>query len=166
MLARFATFHLSYKPAHIHLGDFGGDWGVYWGTCKAGPNSGQNARAQPKKAVDCYLWSAEGFPSHAKIGPGGGGVYCLKRGRSAQGPLQPFAPPLLCTSAIKNTVAPIPLRPHRAPCSPARPHNHHVSRRLAPSSAPTAAGGGVSPTPTDSAVDDLSFPFQLKFTSQ
>ena len=21
-----------YKPAHIHLGDFGGDWGVYWGT--------------------------------------------------------------------------------------------------------------------------------------
>ena len=28
------------KPAHIHLvGDFGGDWGVYWGTCEAEPNS-------------------------------------------------------------------------------------------------------------------------------
>jgi len=26
----------TYKLAHIHLGDFGGDWGVYWGTCKAG----------------------------------------------------------------------------------------------------------------------------------
>ena len=27
---------VSYKPAHIHLGDSGGDWGVYWSTCKAG----------------------------------------------------------------------------------------------------------------------------------
>ena len=26
--------HRTFKPAHIHLGDFGGDWGVYWGTGK------------------------------------------------------------------------------------------------------------------------------------
>ena len=39
----------SYKPAHRHLGDFGGDCGVDWGTCKAGPNSEHNGGHSQKK---------------------------------------------------------------------------------------------------------------------
>jgi len=39
----------TYKPAHIHLWDFGGDWGVYWGTCKAGPNTETQRWAQLRK---------------------------------------------------------------------------------------------------------------------
>ena len=34
---RRVNINSTYKPAHIHLWDLGGDWGVYWGTCKAGP---------------------------------------------------------------------------------------------------------------------------------
>ena len=38
----------TYKPAHIHLGD----WGVFWGTCKAGPKSEHNGGHSPKRAVN------------------------------------------------------------------------------------------------------------------
>ena len=51
------------------------------------------------------------------------------------------------------------IRAVRAPCSPARSHTRHIRRRLALSSAPTAAV--LSPTP----VNELCFPLQLKFTS-
>ena len=48
----------SYEPAHIHLWDFGGDWGVHWGACKEGPTQNTtditDHRSQPKKAVNCY----------------------------------------------------------------------------------------------------------------
>jgi len=47
-------------------------------------------------------------------------------------------------------------RPHGAPCSPAHSHNRHISRRLAPTAAPTAAGVFFSLTP----VNKLCFPFQ------
>ena len=30
-------------------GGYGGDWGVYWGTCKAVPNSGRKRAGTPKK---------------------------------------------------------------------------------------------------------------------
>jgi len=30
---------------------------VYWGTCKAGPNSEHNGGYSQKRAADCYLWS-------------------------------------------------------------------------------------------------------------
>ena len=30
-------------------GWYGGDWGVYWGTCKAGPNSGRKRAGTPPK---------------------------------------------------------------------------------------------------------------------
>ena len=59
----------SYKPAQIHLGDFGGDWGVYWGTCKAGPNSehngghsraGRSCRALASSLAPCSVRACAG----------------------------------------------------------------------------------------------------------
>ena len=39
----------TYKPAHMRLWNLGGDWGVYWGTCKEGPNSEHNGHSQKKR---------------------------------------------------------------------------------------------------------------------
>jgi len=50
-------------------------------------------------------------------------------------------------------------RPIGAPYNPARSHNRHIRRRLAPSSAPTAAGFKLD------ARTQLCFLFQSKFTS-
>jgi len=44
----------SYKPAHLRLWDLGGDWGVYWGTCKEKAVSGHNGHSQ-KRAVNCSV---------------------------------------------------------------------------------------------------------------
>ena len=48
---------------------------MYWGTCKAGPNSGRKRAGTPKppppkKAVNCYLHSRSRAASQV---PGGGG---------------------------------------------------------------------------------------------
>ena len=40
-----------------HLWDFGGDWGVYWGACKAGPNS--ESRHHPQQLASSYFGPAE-----------------------------------------------------------------------------------------------------------
>ena len=37
------------QPAHTHPGDFGGDWGVHWSTCKARPNSEHNGGHSQEK---------------------------------------------------------------------------------------------------------------------
>jgi len=37
----------TYKPTHIHLGDFGGDWGVYWSTVACKFQSGAKLRTIP-----------------------------------------------------------------------------------------------------------------------
>ena len=68
--------------------------------------------------------------------------------------LTPTEPPTYCRTHGTS------IRPHGAPYSPARSHNLHIRRRLAPSSAPTTAIS-FSPTP----VDKFGYPFQLKFTS-
>jgi len=44
----------TYKPAHIHLWDFGRDWGVYWHNCRAGPNAGHKRAGTAKKGGE---WS-------------------------------------------------------------------------------------------------------------
>ena len=56
------------------------------------------------------------------------------------------------------------LRPHGAPCSPVCSHNRRISRRLAPSSVPTAAILYFF-LALDTPVDKLCFPFQFKFAS-
>ena len=51
------------RHTYIHLGGFGGDWGVYWGTCscKAGPNSGQKRAGTAKNGgVTCRGASCPG----------------------------------------------------------------------------------------------------------
>ena len=59
------------KPSHTYTR---GIWrglgpGVCWGTCKAGPNSGHNARAQPKKAG--FTYCPQRVPQSGSVRKGG-----------------------------------------------------------------------------------------------
>ena len=64
--------HFIYKPTHIHLGDFGGDWGVYWSTCKAGPNSEHNGAQSQEQGAG--RWGGAGTDSPVVVT-----AYCVLR---------------------------------------------------------------------------------------
>ena len=73
---------LSYKPAHLHLGDFGGDWGGCWVPAKLGIDL--CGLAGLPVAADPVLGGLQGLPgipeelAHVE----NGGLRRLRKGKS------------------------------------------------------------------------------------